>query len=201
MKTEVIMKRQLFNCEISQKSKSKFFSATDLVKAGNYWRSNQKLPLFEADTYYKSIEFKEFCKEIENKYGEARIIGRGRGIHTWIHPLIFIDMALKISPKLKIEVYEWLFDNLIQFRNDSGVSYKKMCGALYERYSSKSTFYKYIEQVAEKIKLACTVSDWNNASEAQLKKRDKIQDNITLLCNVLNNPNDAVRIAIEKIDF
>ena len=38
MVTEVIMKRELFGHEISQKSKSEFFSATDLSKAGNEWR-------------------------------------------------------------------------------------------------------------------------------------------------------------------
>jgi hypothetical protein len=39
METEVIMKRKLFDSEISQKSQSGFFSATDLVNAGNRWRT------------------------------------------------------------------------------------------------------------------------------------------------------------------
>jgi hypothetical protein len=33
---------------------------------------------------------------------------------------------------LKIEVYSWLFDKLIKYRNNSGDSYKKMAGALFE---------------------------------------------------------------------
>ena len=53
----------------------------------------------------------------------------GRGQHLWVHPLLFIDMALWLNPKLKLEVYEWLFDKLLMYRNDSGDSFKRMCGA------------------------------------------------------------------------
>ena len=199
MKTEVIMKRALFGYDISQKSKSEFLSATDLVRAGNYWRALHHKPLFEIDSYYRSVEFKEFEKALKSKYGEVRQIGRGRGSqHSWVHPLIFIDIALKISPELKVEVYEWVVDNLLRYRNESGVSYKKMCGVLYNRTKSPSTFHKFIEKVADKIKLSCGVDDWNKASEEQLKKRDKIQDNISLLADVLNDVDKAVDLAIIK---
>ena len=73
-----------------------------------------------------------------------------------------------------------------------------MCGTLYAKTKSPSTFYKDIEKVAENIKLACDVNDWNNANEQQLQKRDKIQDNISLLAEVLNDINAAVRIAIAQ---
>ena len=36
------MKRELFGQEISQKSKSEFFSATDLLRAGNKYRAMNK---------------------------------------------------------------------------------------------------------------------------------------------------------------
>jgi hypothetical protein len=193
------MKRELFGYEISQKSKSEFLSATDLVRAGNYWRALHKKPFFEIDSYYKSIEFKEFEKTLKNKYGEVRQIGRGRGNqHSWVHPLIFIDIALKISPELKVEVYEWVIDNLLKYRNESGLSYKKMCGILYSKTKAPSTFYKFIEKVADRIKLACGVDDWNKADEEQLKKREKIQDNISLLAEVLNDVERAVDLAIVK---
>lgn len=198
MKTEVIMKRQLFGYEISQKSKSEFLSATDLVRAGNYYRSLNREPLFSIESYYKSIEFKEFEKALKEKYGEVRQTGRGKSNHTWVHPLIFIDIALKISPALKIEVYEWVVDNLIKYRNESGVSYKKMCGVLFEKTKSPSTFHKFIEKIADKIKLACHVKDWNEATEDQLKKREKIQDNISLLSDILNDVEKAVDLAIVK---
>ena len=46
MKTEVIMQRELFGHTIQQKSKSEFFSVTDLVKAGNKWRMANNIKPF-----------------------------------------------------------------------------------------------------------------------------------------------------------
>lgn len=61
-------------------------------------------------------------------------------IHGFI--LLFLDLALAINPKLKVEVYEWLFDKLLEYRNDSGDSFKEMTGALYNNCSNKSQFSK-----------------------------------------------------------
>lgn len=193
------MKRAFFEDYISQKSKSEFFSITDLVRIGNKWRIANQLPDFNITTYFNSKATQEFVTALENKYNTQCVIkSRGKGTHTWAHPLVFIDIALAINPKLKIEVYEWLFDNLLKYRNDSGVSYKKMCGALYQKYDRKSDFHKYIDKVARQIKVACSVDDWNTATQEQLDKRDKIHDNISLLCDVLNDTEQAVRLAIVK---
>jgi len=198
MKTEVIMKRRLFGNEISQKSQSEMFSATDLVKAGNMWRIVNGLSPFDAKAWFKNKSTSEFIAELEIKYGKVKVSGRGKGSHTWVHPLLFIDMALAINPKLKVEVYEWLFDNLIKFRNESGDSYKKMCGNLYANQGDKRNFPAFVSDVANKVKLACRVNDWNKATEEQLNKRDKIHNNIALLSDVLRNNDQAVRIGILK---
>lgn len=198
MNTQVIMKRELFGCEISQQSKTGFFSATDLVKAGNNWRILNMLPPFDFSSYIRNRSFIEFRTEIEKKYGKVLNSGQGRGVHTWVHPLIFIDIALAINPKLKVEVYEWLFDNLIRFRNDSGDSYKEMSAAIYIRFSNKREFPNYIQKVANYIKSELKVDDWQKATAEQLKKRDLIHNSIRLLCNVLNDTNHAVRIGIKE---
>lgn len=199
MKTEVIMKRVLFGVEVSQKSKSEMLSGTDLVRAGNKWRKSNELSEFNLSQWLKTKSTLEFIDELEKKYGKALINGRGRSANTWMHPLLFIDCALAISPRLKIETYEWLFDNLIKFRNDSGDSYKIMCGALYVRAKDKTGFHKYAQDVANKIKLVCNVKDWQTANEKQLKVRDKLHNDIALLSDVLNSNDEAVRIAIAKV--
>jgi hypothetical protein len=198
METQVIMKRELFGCEISQQSKTEFFSATELVNAGNKWRYANGLKNFNLSQYLKSSSFLEFKNEIEKKYGTSINSSRGRNSNTWVHPLLFIDIALAINPKLKVEVYEWLFDNLIRFRNDSGDSYKEMSTAIYGRFTNKREFPNYIQNVATKIKLELKVEDWQKATEEQLKKRDKIHNSIKLLCNVLNDTEQAVRIGIKE---
>jgi hypothetical protein len=197
MVTEVVMKRELFGCEISQKSKSELFSATDLVRAGNRWRMLNKLEPFTLKAFLENKGTKEFIAELEKQFPEVKISGKGRGTHTWVHPFLFIDIALAISPTLKIEVYSWLYDHLLKYRNDSGDSYKKMAGALFIKYTPKCDFPKYIQRVASNIKNALSVKDWNEEDEKTLKLRDKVHENIALLCDVIPC-DDAVRIGIKK---
>lgn len=198
MKPQVVMKRELFGCNISQQSKTEFFSATELVNAGNKWRLSNGLKEFNLSQYLKSNSFVEFKNELQNKYGNVISSSRGRNSNTWVHPLLFIDIALAINPKLKIEDYEWLFDNLIRFRNDSGDSYKEMSAAIYIRFQNKREFPNYIQKVANYIKLELKVDDWQKATEEQLRKRDLIHNSIKLLCNVLNDTNQAVRIGVKE---
>lgn len=199
MTTEVIMQRELLGDFVSQKSKSGFFSATDLFRVGNKWRLANGLDSKTMQDYLQTKNVKEFIAELKTRNnGEMPLIsGRGRGHHSWVHPLLFIDMALWINPKLKIEVYEWLFDNLLMYRNDSGDSYKKMCGALLLR-ANKTDFVKNIQKLGKLIQVECGVSDWNNATQEQLRLRDRIHENIALLADVLNNNKEAIRLGIFK---
>lgn len=198
METAVIMKRKLFDREISQNSKTGFFSATDLVNAGNLWRLTNGKEMFKLATWKNSKATKEFTEDLEKQYGEVYKASRGKNGNTWVHPYLFIDIALAISPKLKIEVYSWIMDELVKHRNASGDSYKKMSGALYLNSKNKRDFPHDIQKIAKEIKLACHVKDWEHATEAQLKTRDKIHENISLLCDVLKDNDQAVKIAILK---
>lgn len=197
MITEVIMKRELFGHQISQKSKSEFFSATDLEKAGNEWRRINGLSKFNLSQFLKSKLTIEFIEELESKYNtKVVLIGRGRLGSTWVHPLLFIDIALAISPKLKVEVYDWIFDSLIKNRNNSGDSYKQMSAALWLRHTNHREFPVFISKVADYIKSQLKVTDWNEASKEQLELRDKIHIAIKLYCNVLTSPKEAVRLGV-----
>jgi len=196
MKTEVVMKRELFGQEVSQKSKSEFFSATELVSAGNKWRGANGYSAFNLAMWLKGKGTAEFVQELNNKYGKAITTGRGKFAGTWVHPLLFIDLALAINPKLKIEVYEWLFDHLVKERNASGDSYKEMCGRLYVRHQNKREFPSFVAGVAHQIKNRCGVLDWQKATEEQLSLRNKIHYDIALLSDALNNNAEAVRLAM-----
>lgn len=197
MITEVIMKRELFGHQISQKSKSEFFSATDLQKAGNDWRRKNGLSDFNLSQFLKSKSTVQFINELEEKFNTKVVIsGRGRTTATWVHPLLFIDIALSISPKLKIEVYDWIYDTLIKNRNNSGDSYKEMASALWQRHTNHREFPVFISKVADYIKNQIGVNDWNEATTEQLQLRDKIHTAIKLYCNVLTDPREAVRLGV-----
>ena len=198
MKTQVLMKRELFGAEIEQQSKTGFFNATDLVKIGNKWRNSRDLSIFNFSAFLNNAKTKEFIEELNNKYDIVIDKGRGKNSKTWVHPLLFIDIALAINPKLKVEVYEWLFDNLIRFRNDSGDSYKEMSAAIWQRFQNKREFPKYIKRVANYVRKSCGVEDWQVATEEQLRLRDKIHFSIKTLTNVLTSTDEAVRLGVKE---
>lgn len=201
METQVIMKRELFGQEISQKSKSEFFSATDLIKAGNKWRINNGFEPFLFNEFLRRKNTIEFINSLKKEFGQVIITRKGRGSstnHTWVHPYLFIDIALAINPELKIQVYSWLFDKLIEYRNNSGDSYKLMCGALYSRQKNKSLFFEYIRTVAKRIQEVCKVDNWQKANENQLKLRDEIHKCIYYLSDIMRNNDNIVEISIEK---
>jgi hypothetical protein len=198
MQTEVVMSRELFGSTISQRSKSEFFSATDLVRAGDKIRAQNGISRFDMSAWFQQAGTKEFIAELEKQFGEVKISGRGRGSHTWVHPMLFIDMALAIYPALKVEVYKWLYDELLKYRNDSGDSYKKMCGALFEHSNRKDLFQRNIQQLGVRIKGICKVDDWQHATQEQLKLRDKIHNNIYLIATVLRDNNQAIEYGINE---
>lgn len=199
METIVFLERNLFGSRIRQNSKTSFFCANDLVAAGNQYRAANKMKLFDFRSWMDSKSNKEFFEEMEAQYGKCIVATKGKNGATWVHPFIFIDLALSIDPKLKIEAYSWIHDELVKARNNSGDSYKLMCGALYENCSNKTKFHRGVSNTAILIQKACGVEDWNKATENQLKKRDKIHENITLLASVLRDNNQAIRIGIEKV--
>lgn len=200
MKTKVILERKFMTGFVRQDSKNGMFNATDLVKIGDQKRIELGKDKFNLSQFLGTKSVLEFIEELHNSLPNEKIIvaKKGKGGGTWVHPLLFIDIALALDPKLKIGVYGWLHDELIKYRNDSGSSYNKMVGALYNRYENKSEFKNQIILLAKYIKLKCEVEDWNTATEDKLKLRDKIHDNISLLCDVLRDTKQAVKIGVEN---
>lgn len=201
MKTEVVLKRVFLTGEVRQKSKSGLFCATDLVMIGNKKRRELMKDKFNLYQHLKTKNVLNFINELHFQFPNEVIIekkGKGAGAQTWVHPLLFIDIALSIDPKVKIQVYNWLQDELLKYRNDSGDSYKKMVGCLYERTTDKTNFSKHIQEIAKGIKTVLKVKNWEKATEEQLKKRDKIHDNIILLSSALRDVNQVIRLAVEN---
>lgn len=204
---QILTSRELMGITIRQRTKDGFFNITDLLKAGNVYRHYENLGHTNLKAYANTKTTQKFLKALkDNIGGEIWIKGKAgrkrrddKDSGVWVHPLVMIDFALWLNPQLKIENYEWIMDFLVKYRCSSGDSYKRMCGALFEYTTDKANFHKKIKDLALVIKRECGLGfadEWNNASETQLKKRDKIQDNIAGLCGVLKNPNEAIRLGI-----
>ena len=186
--------------------------ATDLKSLADNWRRDNSLGEFNMTVYLRSKSTKEFVSELEDKYGEVIVKGRGRNSLTWVHPMLFIDIALAINPKLRVEVYEWLFKKLeiyryshymvkgkyFLLRSDSSTIYTDMCGALWARTEYKRGFSKFMRSVDMTVLHACNVKDWQSATPEQLKLRDKIYNSIKTLTSVLQSTDEAVRLGVKE---
>ncbi len=200
MKTEVVIKRPFVGYEIRQKSKSGLLCVTDLVRVGNIKRKELGLEAFNLTAYLNRKSTKEFIEELQK---EAAVVHKrdrkGRNGATWAHPLLFMDIALTMNPKFKVEVYNWIKDELLRYRNESGESYKKMIGALYQK-APHDKFQQTVQKVATYIRKEIGVRDWNEASEDDLRLRDKVHEQVAFMLDVLSSANwrQAVKIAVDK---
>ena len=204
---QILTSRELMGITVRQRTSDEFFNIMDLLRAGNAYRASRGMGLTNLKAYEQTKSTQEFLEALREKNQcEVWIKGRrGRkakddeSAGVWVHPLVMIDFALWLNPKLKIETYEWIMDFLVRYRCSSGDSYKRMCGALYQYATDKVNFLKNIKKLAIIIKKECGLSDsdaWNGASENQLKKRDRIQDNIAGLCGVLKDTQKAIELGI-----
>ncbi|MCF7886353.1 MAG: KilA-N domain-containing protein [Candidatus Marinimicrobia bacterium] len=106
---------------------------------------------------------------------------RGRNGGTWLHPYLFLDFAMWLSPEFKYQAIKWIYDNLVKFRVQSGDHFKDMCKAIaknyYDRFDKKPPREIYKAEALEIKKLVGLDEgqDWNNATEKQLKLRDRLQ--------------------------
>lgn len=202
MKTEVVMERSIAGITVRQKHKTGFYNVADLERFGNNHRIVNNLPIQKVTEYFRSPKSKEFIDSLEKEVGKIQTGGRGRGNEKWVHPFLFIDIALWYSPDLKVKVYQWLYDNLIEFRDNSGESFKSMTKALNENCSIRGNLVLEIKKVARFIRESCGLSGdktWEIATEAQLKLRDELQLSITTATYFEKNTDKILSIVSNKI--
>lgn len=164
-----------------QRTKDGYFSANQLLELWNANNSNKKI----LGNFSKLNETKDFIEQLKKEGVENPLIaGRGTGdsAGTWMHPKLFIDLAMWISVEFKSKVIDMVLDGLIISRNDAGDYYNEMCACIMENYlkvhECKPPATLYINE-ANLIKelLDVNYKDRNEMTQKEL-------DNITLLQKV-----------------
>ena len=179
---------------IRQRTKDSFFALSDIVLLCDSWFFLQGKRRFDIHQYFKQEFAKEFLAELEFRMGFVCYI-KGKKNHTgWVHPFLMLDILLWANPKFKVEVYSWLNDFLIQNRINSGDSFNRMCGVLWKYNTRKEQFAKEIKSICNQIKDFMCVSDWNKASQEQLRRRDELQNFIADLAETLQDSKESVRL-------
>lgn len=202
MKTEQIMERNFRDGVIRQNHKTGWFNATDLIQVANQYRTQIGLEKKAIADYLKTNSTKEFIKEILDRenLSLAYESKKGKGGGTWVHPLVLIDVAMWLSPDFKYEAMKWLEDRLIQNRDLSGESYKKLASYLKNRTDiiPIAKLGIVMPKIARYIKDQLKVEDWNKANEKTLKQRDAIHNNFIMLLEAGVETNKALYIATKN---
>jgi hypothetical protein len=174
MKTNQIMMREE---GFIQRTIDGYFSATNLI---NYW-NDSKREKKQLGNYMKTQSTLEFVEQLKKEGIEKPIItGRGQSNNsgTWVHPKVFIDLAMWVSVEFKSKVIDYVIDGLIQSRHDAGDYYKEMTKAILETYvevyGRNPNPNVYIEE-ANIVKSLVSCSDRNNMSESELKQLTYLQ--------------------------
>lgn len=143
MKSLQIMKRDFNGSFIEQRNTDGYFNATTLLSSYN--TNNEKKKVIAE--FWSNDSTNEFMKELAldlNIGKSLHLINvlpsdlyetkRGRGGCTWMHPYLFVKFAMWLSPKFEVQVIKWVYDNLIDFRNQAGDYYKELCSCIMARY-------------------------------------------------------------------
>lgn len=127
------MTRQMGDFKVQQRTKDGMFNATELLKQWNEFSGMKK----EIIDYFFNASTKELIEVMNNdddflnrgNYPYLKQRGKYNG-GTWMHPLLFIDFAMWLNPKFKLQVLKFVQDKLIELRHDAGDEYKRMADAL-----------------------------------------------------------------------
>lgn len=199
MKTPQIMQRDLNGFSVRQNHKTGMFNANDLLDAYKNFnpKSNKKIEKYlgtkTTKEYVNVILSREesqntnypqnggFKKDddlaIEN-LNDVIITKRGRHGGTWMHPYLFLDFAMWLSPEFKFECMKWLHDKLIQFRDQVGDTYVNVSNALKLYAGRELRHIEYIREANMINELVFGTSKGgqrNMASEEQLELLNKLQ--------------------------
>jgi len=192
------MNRKIFGSEIEQ-NENGLLNAKTLINAGNKFRVLNNMPIIRLQDLFNRESIRKYISEFEDLLGiKMKTSIHGRNAITWVHPYLFIKLTILINPKIEMEEHSWLMDILFKYNNNSMDYYKNMVGSLWLNSKKKSNIKDGVEWTNNKIKLACGVKEWENATSEQLELRDKIYNNISMLSDILKDNVKAVNIGILK---
>lgn len=229
MKTNQNLIRKMGEFDVIQRTSDGYFDANLLLGAWNnspLKKGRRKMTEFLQST--STISFIDVIKNKEiqsidiqhgrkNDNGDYQVVKEIKGRNTkngktkdqvWMHPFLFIDFAMWINPEFKYEVIKFVYDQLIQYRNDAGDSYKEMASAICKIVpkGEQAKAIKEISMANNHIVYGTHEKEIRNkqAEEGKIKQLDELQTDISKLigdgfiCNYSSLLNYLRRKWIQK---
>ncbi len=142
MKTSVEMNRQMGNYIVVQRTKDGYFDASYLLKQWNVLNKEKKiinfLNLDSTKRFIAEINEQESHSQ-KNDYGYFQAVITIKGKNTasgkkpdkvYMHPYLYIDFAMWLSPEFKYQVIKYVYDELIEFRHAAGLGNNDLMDAI-----------------------------------------------------------------------
>ena len=206
MITNQIMKRQLANFTVEQRTKDAFFNATNLLKQ---WNEQPGTTQRYLDNYFASSKTAEFIQTIMNRENlntpkMVYLKSRGRNGGTYMHPLLFIDFAMWINPSFKYDVLKFVSDQMLTYRNEAGDAYKALSSAM-SQICTPHQMKKYMPILAKGINFVITGKhehQLRNEYGTEEKQREyfELERQLAMLVNdgFLRTPEDVANYLRRK---
>lgn len=173
---------------VLQRTKDGMFNATALLRQWNESvktsenlnpQKNGYLKRKDLDDYLRLQSTKDFLAALQSdadfKDGNSPYL-TSRGKYnggTWMTPLMFIDFAMWLNPKFKVQVLKFVYDQLIEFRTAAGDNYNVLTKAV---AGFPDVDYAQLAKGLNWIVFNRHYKDIrNNASPKQLEELDELQ--------------------------
>ena len=145
------MTRKMGNLRVIQRTMDGYFNATELVKQWNEINSSSK----ELKKYFDNQSTKELIYTIvekENLNGQISPYLKSRGKYgcTWVHPVLFVDLAMWLNASFKYDVIKFVYDEMIRYRNEAGDAYREL-GSAIQKIVPKDFMPKAMQKIGEAL--------------------------------------------------
>lgn len=145
MKSNKIMKRQMGEYDVLQRTSDSYFNANALL---SQWNSNGNNVRRRWDKFKYNKNTKEFIETLsielskgqKRPMADIRLIKEVRAVNTsngktsgeiWVHPYLFIKFAMYLNPKFEVQVIKFVYDELISLRCNAGDNYIQLMKRVY----------------------------------------------------------------------
>lgn len=194
MKTKVIMQRPFNGKVIRQDSKTNFLNLNDLLECHLAEVPDSPKRIDKYMALDQTVEFAETIREAQleaanqntPKTGElvlpliepVTVVETKRGKYggTWVHPYLFLDFAMWLSPRFKLWAMTIIEDKLIELRNEAGDRFKDMGAALKRADAVSPRDYMREANLMNRLVFgSATSGQRNSANISQLNLLNKLQ--------------------------
>lgn len=162
------------NFDVTQRTDDSFFNATELLTQWNNYSGMQKQMIHFMDNNSTKEFIQLLESEVQTKERNYVVMQkRGKNGGTWMHPYLFIDFAMWINPRFKLDVIRFVYDQLIQYRHLAGDNYRGLTSAV-QRFSNvnystlaKGLNYIVFDKHEENLRQKATQEQLNQLTEIQ----------------------------------